>query len=393
MGYLYRPKLKSGERSSIWWAKYYVNGRPMRESTGVAGDTETPPGEARRFLKAREGAVATGAPILPRADRIRFEEIAEDLRQHYASTGERGTEEAGYRLKHLEEFFRGRRVASIGASDIARYAVERQAAGASNGTINRELGVLGRMLRLAYEGGKLLRMPVMRKLKEAAPRQGFFERDQYLAVRGHLPKDLQVAMAIAHAFGWRMQSEILTLERRQLDLEAGTLRLDAGTTKNDEGRVVYLTPELKSLLTAQLERVDALQRRLGRIVPFLFPYLSGRRRAGERRRDFRKTWATACQLAGLAQTIEEDGKTIVRPLRLRHDLRRTAVRNMVNAGVVERVAMTVTGHKTRAVFDRYHIVSPGDLQDAARKLAEPEAHGHVLGHVGVAEVDSRLVSR
>jgi integrase len=126
-------------------------------------------------------------------------------------------------------------------------------------------------------------------------------------------------------------------------------------TKNDDGRVVYLTPELKTMLTAQVERVEALQRRLGRIIPWLFPHLSKGSRAGERRRDFRKAWKTACKKAGLA------GKH-------RHDFRRTATRNLVNAGVPERVAMTITGHKTRSVFDRYHIVSPGDLQDAMLRL-------------------------
>jgi integrase len=184
-------------------------------------------------------------------------------------------------------------------------------------------------------------------------------------VRKHLAEDLQVAVALAYGLGWRTQSEVLTLERRRLDLEAGTLRIEPGTTKNDEGRVVYLTPELKAALAGQVVRVEALQRKLGRIIPWLFPNLRGarqpnvgRRRVpvlGERRGDFRRAWTTACRKAGC-------------PGMLRHDFRRTAVRNMVNAGVPERVAMQVTGHRTRSVLDRYHIVSPADLQDVARRM-------------------------
>jgi integrase len=129
---------------------------------------------------------------------------------------------------------------------------------------------------LAYENGKLMRMPIIRKLKEAKPREGFFESSQFEAVKRHLRPDLQAAVSIAYAFGWRMPSEVLTPKRTQVDLDACTIRLDPGTTKNDEGRLVYLTPELVELLQAQEERVRILKMSLGPAVPHLFPHLSGR---------------------------------------------------------------------------------------------------------------------
>lgn len=363
MGHLY-------QRGRIWWCKYYLNGRPIRESTGLEKEKA-----AERYLKAKEGRVAAGLPVMPRADRVRYEEAEADLRQHYEATGRRDLAEYSRRVAHLTRFFRGRRLAAIGQVDVDGYTVERRAAAkAKNATIRRELGTLTTMLRRAYKNGKLLRLPLLDRPKEGPAREGFFERPQYEAVRRQLPDDLQVAVAIAYTFGWRMQSEVLALERRQVDLDAGTLRLDAGATKNDEGRVVYLTPELKAALAGQVERVEALQRRLERIIPWLFPHDGKGKRAGMPRQDFRKTWAAACKAAGVAG-------------RLRHDLRRTAVRNMVNAGVPERVAMSITGHKTRSVFDRYHIVSPGDLQEASRRIA-----GTKPGTVASADVDSRSAS-
>jgi site-specific recombinase XerD len=355
VGSLYHQNLKPGKPSAIFWIKYYVNGRAIRESTRTT-DRE----EAKRILKAREGAAATGQPILPRLDRIRYEEVAEDLRTYYKTTGRRNLREVDGRLGPLKAHFTGIGIAQISPTATAEYVARRQAAGLSNATINRELAILARALRLAYENGKLLRMPVIRKLKEAAPRSGFFEREQYEAVRRRLRPDLRVVVTIAYTYGWRVRSEVLRLERRHLDLKSGTLRLDPGMTKNEEGRVIYLTPELVRLLIEQLERIRTIERKTGRIIPCLFPYFGGRQRLGQRRRDFRRAWAKACEKAGC-------------PGMLRHDFRRTAVRNMVNAGVSERVAMTVTGHKTRSVFDRYHIVSPADLQEVARRLTDVQA--------------------
>ncbi len=84
--------------------------------------------------------------------------------------------------------------------------------------------------------------------------------------------------------------------------------------------------------------------------------------------DFRWLWGKACVAAGLAVTDPETGK--IMPDRLFHDLRRTAVRNMVRAGVPERVAMAISGHRSRSMSDRYNITSEDDLRAAQAAVGQ-----------------------
>jgi len=132
-------------------------------------------------------------------------------------------------------------------------------------------------------------------------------------------------------------------------MERGLVRLEPGVSKAGEGREVYLSSGMMALFKAQRDATSRLEREQNRIIPWVF------HRNGKPVRSFDKTWRGARDRIGM-------------PGLLFHDLRRTAVRNMVRAGIPERVAMQISGHKTPSVFDRYHIVSEGDLREAARKL-------------------------
>ena len=282
----YRDKVTKERREcAVWYARYQLHGRKVVESTGC-----TKFDEARQWLRRREGAIARNEPVRVRADRVIFAGMAERLREDYRTNGKHvPTLEA--RLGHLEAAFGAVRMARLIPADVERYKAERLIAGATNGTVNRELEVLARAFRLGAKLGLLNATLAVRdqRLAEAAPRAGFFEREQYEAVRRELiagarPRDgrpdLAVAVTLYHEYGWRLR-EVLSLERRHVNLderEHGTLRLDPGTTKNDEARVVFLTPDTRRLVDEQLARVDTLARQLKRVVPSLFPHLTGRRR-------------------------------------------------------------------------------------------------------------------
>ena len=322
-----------------------------------------------------------GLPVSAKVGQLRLEEAAEDLFNDYRTNGKRSLADVRRRVeKHLRPFFGNRRMTALTTVEVRAFTVARQAAGASNGEINRELTALKRMFNLAVQASKLFAKPHIPMLRENNVRQGFFEREQFESIQRHLPLYFRGVVAFAYATGWRTPSEILPLEWRQVDFGAGEVRLDPGTTKNDEGRVFPFTAALRQILEEQRRLADRLRRERGLIARYVFFHVvemkdgtlgkkSGARITGS---GFDKAWRLAREKAGC-------------PGRIPHDFRRTAVRNLEQAGVPRSVAMKLTGHKTESVYRRYAIVSLGDLRSAARQL---DAYTFAYTH-GTAGTDAQ----
>lgn len=327
------------KRGPVWWIRYSRRGRKYRESSKSPERAI-----AVALLKRRIGEPQHGRASALTEERVTFKELATDYLQERAVRGvaSKGAKWSNARVNNLGAMFGSMHAVDITQARIREYAAARLADGKAAGTVNRDLGVLRRMFVLALQSGKLTSRPYFRKLTEASPRQGFMEHAEYLAILRQLPPDHQDILAFAYLTGWR-RGEVLGLEWRDVDRPAGVIRLRPEMSKTREGRALVLSAPLRDMIERRWRG-----RALG--CPLVF------HRDGHSLDHFKDTWRRACKAAGL-------------PSKLFHDLRRTAVRNMVRAGIPERVAMQLSGHKTRSVFDRYNIVSETDLRQAAERLA------------------------
>ena len=334
--------------SPYLWISYYVRGREYRESSH-----STEKKDAERLLRHRlseVGADKLGARTFvgPKQERVTVGDLLDALESDYRLR-KCHTKQFVSQLAHIRRAFSERRAIQITEEHVDRYIDASLAAGKVPATINRGTQLLSQSFKLAIRRKVLNSAPTIRHLSEIGNiRQGFFEDADFKALVGFLPEHLRDFARFAYLTGWR-KGEISSLCWRDVDREGRSVHLRPESSKNRTGRVVALEGELWNIV----ERCWVLRPTTGKSSEIhLSEYVFHRK--GRPIGDIYDSWNSACKRAGL------EG-------RLFHDLRRTAVRNMIRAGVPETVAMKISGHKSRAMFDRYNITSESDLREAIRK--------------------------
>lgn len=362
----------------FWYAQYIHNGQKVRVST-----REESKMVALSVLRRLMGDADRGLAPLSDARKLRYADLRQGLIDNYRAEGnrtlttDRDGEETIHALYALDEFFGysqknpGPRVSDIRPKTSQEFARKRREQGVGNAIINRSLACLRRMLRIAFDDELIQRVPKVHFLKEPPARKGFLELKKFNQLLALLPAHLKPLILFLYYCGVR-GGEAKQIEWSQVDLDARLIRLEEEQTKTDEARYAPLPAELVMLLRA-------IEPKIGKVFDDT---------------NLRVEWQKACAACGegkrtLVEPKDEDGWPWYKYEGLAiHDLRRSAVRNLVTiAGVPEKIVMSITGHKTRNVFDRYHIVPTKDITAAMSKLEL------AASEIGAKEVQNALTAQ
>jgi integrase len=184
---------------------------------------------------------------------------------------------------------------------------------------------------------------VIKSLREDNVREGFLEADKYQLILNELSEEIKPVFVVACHLGMRT-SELLAIKRSWVDFSEELIHVNGRVTKNRASKTAPIYGQMKPWLDKLLSQGEQESPK----CVWLFS------RDGKPIKSFRADWARACEAAGV-------------PGLLFHDLRRTAVRNMIRAGVPEKVAMQISGHKTASMLWRYNITDTRDIKEAGKR--------------------------
>ena len=313
---LYRRK-----DSSVWWMSLTVSGKQIRESTETSDKAVAKIRLAERLTGKETPAKGTVGTLL---DGLILDYEINDYDLRFAHQ---------WVDNHLRPWFGDMQIASVTKSAIREFQAAKTKK-LSNASVNRCVALLKRSFNIAE-----IPFPKIEMLKEDNIRRGFIEPENFWAIYENLPEHAKPVILLCYETGTRI-NEALNIRWNQLDFMHGLIRLDE--TKNDDSRTIPISKMMAFML-----------KRLQRINEFVFTY------QGRHLRSIRTGWQKTCKELG-----EKYEHLLV------HDLRRSAIRNMVRSGVSEKIAMRISGHRSRSVFDRYNVCDENDLKDAIHKVEQ-----------------------
>jgi integrase len=347
------------KRGNVYWYKYYVRGEEQRETLR----TDNPNVARRRAKTIRDGLIE--GTLLPASQRrVTVGELLDDLEAKMRRNNRASLPVALRHMASVRKRFGSMSAAQLDTKAVTDFQDECLQQPLKPATINRRCELLRGAFNLGFKHTprKISRVPNIPMLPVSNARQGFTGAGDFFKILKaiHDPD-------LADFLEWGWWSAMRPNEQRQLtwamfDAETWTIHLDPDAEKTGNPRLLPLRTSKGQL--SPLGQI--IKRRLARRrddCPLIFYRIVDkyRQHGGTGVRpvmEYRRAWKKACGRVGI-----NAGRNVPGGL-TPYDLRRSALRNIVRAGADVSTAMKISGHRTRATFDRYNIVDGRDVQDA-----------------------------